>query len=242
MFKSKYSTALTIILIILIIAIIVIGLIVGIKSYNNAQEKKANNKVYAELKQRENEKTEEENTEEQNNISTGNTVLPTVDTGNNETNNSATGTNTSTGTGNGTSNRRAIVYQNYPVAGYIKINRTNVNYPILTDVSPAALDKAVGIMYQNNSGLNEPGNVVIIGHNYRNGKFFSNNKKLVVGDKIEITDLAGRTVSYTIYEIFQTSDTDTSYITRDRGNNTEISLSTCTDDGKARLIILARAE
>ena len=32
-----------------------------------------------------------------------------------------------------------------------------------------------------------------------------------------------------------------SYITRDRGDNIEISLSTCTDNGERRLIILARA-
>lgn len=242
MFKSKYSATLTVILIILIVAIIVIGLIVGIRAYNNVQEKKENNKVYAELTNKYVEKKEEDKEEEPNNIYSGNATLPTVDTGNNDNNNENNQNNNTGTSSNGTSNRKAILYQNYPVAGYIKISKTNVNYPILTDVSPSALDKAVGIMYQNNSGLNEPGNVVIIGHNYRNGKFFSNNKKLVVGDKIQIIDLTGRTVSYTIYEIFQTSDTDTAYITRDRGNNTEISLSTCTDDGKARLIILARAE
>ena len=97
-------------------------------------------------------------------------------------------------------------------------------------------------MYPSNPKLNQPGNVVIIGHNYRNGKFFSNNKKLDLGDKIEITDLTGKTLTYKIYEIFQTSETDTEYITRNRQNNIEISLSTCTDDGKQRLVILARVE
>ena len=36
---------------------------------------------------------------------------------------------------------------------------------------------------------NEIGNFCIVGHNYRNGLFFSNNKKLEKGDKIYITDL-----------------------------------------------------
>ena len=89
---------------------------------------------------------------------------------------------------------------------------------------------------------NEKGNVVIIGHNYRDGKFFADNEKLVIGDKVEITDLTGRTLSYTIYEISIIPETDTEYITRERGDNVEISLSTCTDDGKARLVILAKAE
>jgi len=97
-------------------------------------------------------------------------------------------------------------------------------------------------MYPSNPSLNEPGNVVIIGHNYRNGQFFSNNKKLVIGDKIKITDLKGRTLTYTIYEISTLPETDTEYITRERGDNIEISISTCTDDGKARLVILARVQ
>ena len=128
------------------------------------------------------------------------------------------------------------------MVGYIKISKTNVEYPILLDVSPGALETAVGVMYPSNPKLNQQGNVVIIGHNYRNGKFFSNNKELDLGDSIEITDLTGKTLTYRIYEIFQTSETDTQYITRDRGNNIEISLSTCTDDGKERLVILARVE
>ncbi len=36
--------------------------------------------------------------------------------------------------------------------------------------------------------LNKPGNTVIAGHNYRNSRFFSNNKKLNIGDKIYVTD------------------------------------------------------
>ena len=33
---------------------------------------------------------------------------------------------------------------------------------------------------------------------------------------------------------------DAEYMTRDTGDNIEISLSTCTDDSKGRLVILAR--
>ena len=97
------------------------------------------------------------------------------------------------------------------------------------------------MLYPTNPTLNEPGNVVIIGHNYRNGKFFSNNKKLSVGDKINITNESGKKLTYTIYEIFETTPEDTEYMTRDTGNNIEISLSTCTDDGNKRLVILAKA-
>ena len=117
-----------------------------------------------------------------------------------------------------------------------------MDYPILLDVSPGALETAVGVLYPNNPKLNQPGITVIIGHNYRNGKFFSNNKKLEIGDKIKITDLSGKTLTYSIYEIQTLLETDADYISKDRGNNIEIALSTCTDDGTGRLVILARAD
>ncbi len=59
------------------------------------------------------------------------------------------------------------------------------------------------------------GNTVLVAHNYRNGTFFSNNKKLAIGDKIYITDNTGRKIEYTIYNTYTTSDSDFSYATRD---------------------------
>ena len=69
-----------------------------------------------------------------------------------------------------------------------------------------------------------------------------NNKKLNIGDKIYVTDLDGKRMTYTIYDKFETDDTDTEYMTRDTQGAVEISLTTCTDDSKARLIILAKAD
>ena len=72
--------------------------------------------------------------------------------------------------------------------------------------------------------------------------FFSNNKKLKNGDKIYITDNSGKKLTYTIYDKFETTESDTDFYQRDTGGKPEVSLSTCTDNSKARLIILARAE
>ena len=49
-------------------------------------------------------------------------------------------------------------------------------------------------------------------------------------------------MTYTIYDNFETDDTDTEYMTRDTQGAVEISLTTCTDYSKARLIILAKAD
>ena len=124
----------------------------------------------------------------------------------------------------------------------MRIPAINLEYPIVEEVTGPALEKALVVLYPSGDNLNLPGNTVIIGHNYRNGKFFSNNKNLVIGDTIQVTDLVGKTLTYTIYEILTLPDTDTSYVTRDTGGKIEISLSTCTDDGSGRLVILARVE
>jgi len=133
-------------------------------------------------------------------------------------------------------------YNNFPMIGYITIPKTNVKEPILETVTPESLNTAVAVLYPSNPILNEPGNVVIIGHNYKNGTFFSNNKKLVVGDQFQIKDTTGRSLIYTIYQKFITTDQDTSFYNRDTNGAVEVTLSTCTDDAKQRIIILARVE
>ena len=90
--------------------------------------------------------------------------------------------------------------------------------------------------------MNSVGNVVLIGHNYRNGQFFSNNKKLVNGDKIYITDLKGNKVTYVVYNVYQTSVSDTESYNRDTNGKREITLSTCTDASNDQRIIVLAAE
>ena len=131
-----------------------------------------------------------------------------------------------------------VSYKNYSVIGTIQIPKTNVKAPIVDKVTVSSISAAVGILY--GPGLNQEGNSVLVAHNYRNGTFFSNNKKLVVGDKIYITDITGKKVEYTIYKTYTTDDTDFSYATRDTNGKREISLSTCTTDASKRLVIWAK--
>jgi len=124
----------------------------------------------------------------------------------------------------------------------IEIPKTDVKYPIIAqeDYSKEAIEVAVAQVY--GPGPNQPGNTVIMGHNYRNGLFFANNKKLVNGDKIYITDLSGNRVEYTIYNKYETTPEDAEYMARNTNGAKEVSLSTCTDDVKRRLIIWAKAD
>lgn len=226
MFESKYSNFLTVLLVIIIIA--VIGLL-GFLGYN-LYEKYFIKKDGAEFVDAF-ATTEDENTTEGNNSVSGE-----------ETNTTevANPLDEITDTPTAISGKNKKTYKGFNVVGTIEIPKTNLKYPILEEVTKQTIETAVAMLY--GPGPNEVGNTVIIGHNYRNGLFFSNNKKLSVGDKVYITDLTGNKLAYTIYDKFETSDTDTDFITRDTKGLREISLSTCTDDSSARLILLAKSE
>lgn len=137
-----------------------------------------------------------------------------------------------------TNTSSTVRYKGYNIIGTIQIPKTNVKYPIVDSTTPQAMEVAIVMLY--GPGLNQIGNTVIVGHNYRNGGFFGNNKKLVLGDKIYITDSTGRKIEYSIYNTYTTSDSDFSYATRETDGKREISLSTCTSDSTKRLIIWAR--
>ncbi len=134
--------------------------------------------------------------------------------------------------------KTANKYYGFDICGYIRIPKTGIKYPIISTLSKQALEKGVCVEY--GPGPNEPGNTVIAGHNYLNRLFFSKNKNLQLGDKVYITDLYGVTAEYTIYNKFETSPQDTSYIFRDTGGVPEITLTTCSRNSSARLIIYAK--
>ena len=145
-----------------------------------------------------------------------------------------------TNTVSGSSTNEMPTYKGFNVVGTIEIPAINLEYPILEKVSRSSLETSVAMLY--GAGINQVGNTVIIGHNYRNGLFFSNNKRLNNGDKIYITDNSKNRLTYTIYDKFETTPEDASFYSRDTGGVPEITLSTCNDDSSRRLIIFAKAE
>jgi len=84
------------------------------------------------------------------------------------------------------------------------------------------------------------GNTIITGHNYRNGRLFSNNNSISTGDKIYITTVDNVRKEYTVYDKFLTTPEDASFYIRDTSNGPEITLSSCSDDDTQRVIILAK--
>lgn len=141
----------------------------------------------------------------------------------------------------GNSNNIITKYKEFTVIGTIQIPNINLKYPILQENSMEALKTSAVLMYTS-QGLNNIGNSVITGHNYRNGIMFSNLNKLIKGNYIYITDNTGRNLKYKIYNIYEDFENDNSYITRNTNGKTEITLSTYNSKNKAKIIIFAKAE
>lgn len=135
--------------------------------------------------------------------------------------------------------------EGYELIGKIEIPKTGLSCDILDETTKRALEIGVTKIYTA-SGLNKPGNTVIYGHNYRNALYFSKNNMLEIGDRIYITDSDKKRVAYEVYNIFETTSSDTSSYARSAemtGGKCEILLSTCTDDASStdrRLIVQAR--
>ena len=227
--NNKYNNFLTIILVLIIIAIVAIIGFLGFKYYQTYVIKNnSENFVDTFIGDEENNINIDNNTSDIPPVVEDENMFEGVDEGE------------QSGIGSSSSNKKPQ-FNGFVTSGTIEIPAINLKSPVLaqSEYSPKALDTAVVETY--GPGLNQVGNTTIFGHNYRNGTFFSNNKKLKVGDKIFITDTTGKRLTYIIYDKFEAKDNYSDYMVRDTQGAIEISLSTCTDDGKARLIILAKA-
>lgn len=130
--------------------------------------------------------------------------------------------------------KKQIKYKEYTIIGKIQIPKINLSYPILNESTVVSLKK--GITKQYGVDPNEYGNMVIAGHNYRNGTMFSNLKKVTVGDTVKITDIGGTTVNYVVYEIYETDPNNTAHMTQDKTIR-HVVLTTCNNDSSKRLIV-----
>ena len=222
MFESKYSKLLTVILVVVIVGIIGLLGFLAYDYFQNAMITK-DTSDFVDNFQGEVVDGSANNTDNENGSEEGENPFNQIKDAQ---------------TASSSSKRRT--YQGFGVLGTMEIPAIKFKYPVLEKVTKKSIETAVAFLY--GAGLNQPGNTVIIGHNYRNGLFFSNNKKLNINDKIYITDNDGKKLTYTIYNKFETTPEDTSFYQRDTGGKPEVTLSTCTDDSKARLIICAKAE
>ena len=134
----------------------------------------------------------------------------------------------------------------YVVDGKVTIPKLGIEYGIL-DGETDSVEETEELLKMSpvkffGPEINEVGNYCIVGHNYRNKKFFSKVPTLVNGDIIQITETTtGEMIEYVVYDKYTVVPEDVSCTSQLTGGKKEITLITCTDDSKMRVIVKARA-
>ena len=125
----------------------------------------------------------------------------------------------------------------YSTIAIVNIPKIGVNYPVLSKASDELLKIAPNKFW--GPDPNEVGNFCIVAHNYRNSKFFSKVPTLENGDIVELTDLKGRTLKYSVYDKYTVDPEDVACTSQLTGGKKEVTLITCTNDSKQRVIVKA---
>lgn len=129
----------------------------------------------------------------------------------------------------------------YTTVAKIDIPKIDVHYPVIAPVDRNLLDYT-GILkdapcYYSGPEPNEVGNYCIVGHNYRNNKFFSKIPNMELGDTIQLTDASGRTINYRLYDKYIVNPENQACTDQETHGKKEVTLITCTNDSKQRWIL-----
>ena len=131
-----------------------------------------------------------------------------------------------------------IQIDGYTVLGIIRIPTIGLEYPILNQTTNKAMKKSITKFWGPN--VNEIGNLSLAGHNNKDGTMFGKVKKMKIGDIIEIEDLYKNTVKYKVFDMYVTDPNDVSCVESIQPDAKEVTLITCTNGNKNRLIVKAR--
>ena len=129
-------------------------------------------------------------------------------------------------------------YKGYDVIGIIKIPKINIEYPIINKTNDETMALSITKFWGNN--VNDIGNFTMAGHNYFDGTMFSNTNKLTIGDTIEMTDLNSNVIEYKVFDKYVIDPNDVECVQSVKENTREITLITCINGRKNRLIVKAR--
>lgn len=126
----------------------------------------------------------------------------------------------------------------YKVIGIINIPKIGIEYPILEKTNKESLDLSITKFW--GEKINQKGNVVLAGHNRINNTMFGKIDKLENGDIIELTDSQMVTVKYQVFDKYVIDPNDIDCIFPIEENTREVTLITCTNRDKNRLVVKAR--
>ena len=132
----------------------------------------------------------------------------------------------------------------YDMIGSLEIPSLDIKYPILSTTSEELLKVSLTKYWGGNP--NEVGNLCILGHNFKDSKFFGNLLNIEENAIIKVTDIDGNTLDYKVYETSIVEPEDTSCTSQLTDGHTEVTLITCYyENGNSyatkRFVVKARA-
>ena len=126
----------------------------------------------------------------------------------------------------------------YTTEAVLNIPSLGINYPVLSDTSEELLKISLNKFW--GPSPNTVGNYCIVGHNYKNKKMFGKLAYIKNGDIVELTDNSGKTIKYAVYNKYVVNPEDVACTSQLTNGNKEVTLITCTNYGKQRLVVKAR--
>ncbi len=125
-------------------------------------------------------------------------------------------------------NMPAIEIDGSNYIGFLEIPRLSLRLPVIEEWSYPKL-KIAPCRY---SGTVYAGNMIIAAHNY--AKHFGKIKSLEIGDEVIFTDISGNIFLYNVWEtdVLKNQETDEM-----RSGNWDLTLFTCTMDGRKRITV-----
>ena len=126
----------------------------------------------------------------------------------------------------------------YTTEAVLNIPSLGINYPVLSDTSEELLKISLNKFW--GPSPNTVGNYCIVGHNYKNKKMFGKLADIKNGDIVEMTDNSGKTIKYAVYNKYVVNPEDVACTSQLTNGNKEVTLITCTNYGKQRLVVKAR--
>lgn len=131
-----------------------------------------------------------------------------------------------------------LEFKGYKIEGIIEIPKINIKYPIIDHTNEETMKVSITKFW--GPQANEIGNYTVAGHNNKDGTMFGKTKYLQIGDKIKLTSLKNKTIEYEIFKIYSIDPDDVSCVESVENGTREITLITCTNGHKNRLVTKAR--
>lgn len=128
----------------------------------------------------------------------------------------------------------------YKIDSILNIPSLGIYYPVISETTDELLKISLNKFWGGEP--NSVGNYCIVGHNY-DGKdiLFGKLNKIQIGDIVELEDKTGKLLKYKVYNTYIVKPTDVACTSQITNGRREMTLITCADGGKTRLIVKCRA-